>query len=216
MSQTETINKLIREAAARYDRPVALAAKDDGDWKSISHRELLERVRHTSVGLHALGVEKGDRVAILSESRPEWTLIDLATLGCGAALVPCGDDADAGITKTVEEAEERLAGHGERVADTGSPECVGDEPADGPRPVRRLRSRLFGPRDIGSRLVRRCVAGWRIRTAVLGHRGVGGNLGPLHRAGRAVVGRRGVGGGLIGPGDVQRSCRLVDHPNASG
>ena len=50
----------------------------------------------------------------------------------GAALVAGGDDADAGITERVEEAQERFAGHGERVADAGAAQGVGDEAADGP------------------------------------------------------------------------------------
>ena len=50
----------------------------------------------------------------------------------GAALVASGDDADAGIAERIEEAEERFAGHGERVADAGAAQGVGDEAADGP------------------------------------------------------------------------------------
>jgi long-chain acyl-CoA synthetase len=88
MAGTDTLYTLIRDAARRLDRPVALASKRDGRWEPISHARMLERVRHLSLGLHELGVRKGDRVAVLSESRPEWTMLDLATLGCASALVP--------------------------------------------------------------------------------------------------------------------------------
>ncbi len=88
MAESDTIYRSVRDAARRLDRPTAMAAKRDGEWRSISHRELFERVRRLSLGLYDLGVRKGDRVAILSESRPEWTIVDLATLGCAAALVP--------------------------------------------------------------------------------------------------------------------------------
>src|SRR3954471_11601332 len=84
----DTLYTMIRDAARRLDHPVAMAAKRDGEWRKISHAELLERVRRMSLGLHDLGLVAGDRVAILSESRPEWSMLDLATLGCAAALVP--------------------------------------------------------------------------------------------------------------------------------
>lgn len=88
MSQPETIARLFRDAARRYDRPVVLASKRNGAWVSISHRELVERVRQVSAGILDLGLQKGDRVAILSESRPEWTIVDLGTVSMGGALVP--------------------------------------------------------------------------------------------------------------------------------
>jgi long-chain acyl-CoA synthetase len=88
MARSETLYGLFRAAAERYRKPDALASKSDVGWVKISHDRLVERVRHLSLGLHELGVRRGDRVALLSESRPEWTMVDLATLGCGAALVP--------------------------------------------------------------------------------------------------------------------------------
>jgi long-chain acyl-CoA synthetase len=88
MAHDDTIYTLIRDAARRFNMPVALAGKRDGQWRPISHERMMERVRHISLGLDSLGVRRGDRVAILSESRPEWTLVDLGTLGVGAALVP--------------------------------------------------------------------------------------------------------------------------------
>ena len=74
-------------------------------------------------------------------------------------LVAGGDDADAGVAEGVEEAEERLAGHREGVADAGAAQGVGDEAPDGPRPgvgrrpPPRRRDRLLGslgPRVGGS------------------------------------------------------------------
>jgi long-chain acyl-CoA synthetase len=88
MAETENLYAMFRNAAARYRKADALAAYRDGAWQTISHAELVDRVRHLSAGLHQLGVGAGDRVAIFSESRPEWTMVDLATLGVGAALVP--------------------------------------------------------------------------------------------------------------------------------
>ena len=85
-----TLNELFLGAIARFrDRPVAMRFKPaGGTWTGISFTELLERVRATSLALRALGVGKGDRVAILSENRPEWAIADYAVLALGAADVP--------------------------------------------------------------------------------------------------------------------------------
>jgi len=65
-----------------------LKYKQDGTWRAISSENLRTAVEEISMGLRALGVEKGDKVAILSENRPEWAIADLATLAIGAADAP--------------------------------------------------------------------------------------------------------------------------------
>ena len=50
--------------------------------------EFVRRVRHVTLGLAALGIKAGDRVALLSENRPEWSITDLAILSLGAVNVP--------------------------------------------------------------------------------------------------------------------------------
>lgn len=62
--------------------------KRDGRWQSISAVELISRVREAAMGLYSLGVRAGDRVGLLSENRPEWTIADFATLATGASDVP--------------------------------------------------------------------------------------------------------------------------------
>jgi long-chain acyl-CoA synthetase len=61
-----------------------LKFRRDGVWRAISSDELRVAVEEVSAGLRALGVEKGDRVAILSENRPEWAFADLAAMCAGA------------------------------------------------------------------------------------------------------------------------------------
>ncbi|MEJ2502012.1 MAG: long-chain fatty acid--CoA ligase [Gemmatimonadota bacterium] len=61
------------------------------DWRSISHATFLERVRRTALGLEALGLERGQRVAILSENRPEWAQVDFAALCAGITDIPVYD-----------------------------------------------------------------------------------------------------------------------------
>jgi long-chain acyl-CoA synthetase len=83
-----TLNKLFFDAIDRYDRPNALMFKSRGEWQSISHRVLGERVRRCARGLSTLGIKPGERVAILSENRPEWAIADYACLTSRVVDVP--------------------------------------------------------------------------------------------------------------------------------
>jgi long-chain acyl-CoA synthetase len=83
-----TINRLFFDAVERYDRANALLFKHRGVWEPISHRTVLERVRRTALGLAKLGVTTADRVAILSENRPEWLIADYACVLSGMTDVP--------------------------------------------------------------------------------------------------------------------------------
>jgi long-chain acyl-CoA synthetase len=73
---------------ARYPRPDTLNYKRNGVWQKISANEMLNRGRRIGLGLYSLGVRKGDRVALLSESRPEWVLADQGCILSGVITVP--------------------------------------------------------------------------------------------------------------------------------
>jgi long-chain acyl-CoA synthetase len=83
-----TLNQLFFDAVSKYNRPDALQVKIGGAYKPLSHKEVAERVRHAARGLSAVGVRRGDRVAILSENRPEWAIADFACLTAGMTDVP--------------------------------------------------------------------------------------------------------------------------------
>ena len=84
-----TLNELFLDAIERFrTRPVVMRRKVGGAWVELSYSDLLERVKSVSHALGTLGVRSGDRVAILSENRPEWAIADYATLALGAADVP--------------------------------------------------------------------------------------------------------------------------------
>ena len=83
-----TLTKLFLEAIDRYAKPDALQYKANGAWHSLSHRTVEERARRVSLGLTALGVRRSDRVAILSENRPEWAMSDYGCLTAGLTSVP--------------------------------------------------------------------------------------------------------------------------------
>ncbi|HEX6183665.1 MAG TPA: long-chain fatty acid--CoA ligase [Pyrinomonadaceae bacterium] len=76
------------DALARHAKPDALSLKVKGQWLYIPGEAIIKRVRAVALGLSALGVKKGDRVALLSENRPDWSVVDLAILSLGAVNVP--------------------------------------------------------------------------------------------------------------------------------
>ena len=79
-----------------HDRPVVMRAKRHSRWEPVSYAELLARVQATSLGLLSLGVKEGERVGILSESRPEWAIADFACLAARCADVPVYPTLPAG------------------------------------------------------------------------------------------------------------------------
>jgi long-chain acyl-CoA synthetase len=84
-----TIADLLPKAVAKYGADRAVMFKDDsGQWVTRSYDEVGEFVRKLALGLIALGVEKGDKVSILGNTRVEWTYFDFAALTAGATVVP--------------------------------------------------------------------------------------------------------------------------------
>src|SRR5262245_49426068 len=73
---------------SEVDKPDQLLHKEEGSWRGFSTRQFCDRVRDLAVGLRSIGVGRGDRIAVLSENRPEWTITDYAALSAGAVTVP--------------------------------------------------------------------------------------------------------------------------------
>src|SRR5205823_12734226 len=71
-----------------HHKPDTVSEKLGSGWVSVSAIEFARRVRHIALGLAALGINAGDRVALISENRPEWSIVDLAILSVGAVTVP--------------------------------------------------------------------------------------------------------------------------------
>lgn len=84
----QTIPHYCFESFSRHNKSDALAYKIDNAWNYLRGNEVVERVKRIAMGLAALGVKAGDRVAIISENRPEWSLVDLAILSLRAVNVP--------------------------------------------------------------------------------------------------------------------------------
>ena len=83
-----TLCDIFYRSVDTYRKAEHLKYKRDGRWLAISSDEYRAAVEELSLGLRSLGIERGDRVAILSENRPEWAFADLATLCAGAVDVP--------------------------------------------------------------------------------------------------------------------------------
>jgi len=84
----ETLADLPFHVSGRFQNPAAIGRCHAEGIAALSSKEFFERVRELSIGLVALGVAEGDRVAIVSESRPEWVMSDLAILSAGGVTVP--------------------------------------------------------------------------------------------------------------------------------
>lgn len=116
--------------ADRFGERPLLWAKREGTYRPLSWRDVAARVCGLARGLRAAGVERGDRIVIVAENRPEWLIADLAIMAIGAITVPAyttNTEADhchildnsgakavivstARLAKTVLAAANRLAG----------------------------------------------------------------------------------------------------------
>jgi len=78
---------LVARAAEKGDAPF-LWAKREGQWQSISWAEVARQVAALAASLKRIGLQPGDRVALVSENRPEWLISDLAIMAAGCVTVP--------------------------------------------------------------------------------------------------------------------------------
>ena len=83
-----TVASLPGSAAERFGSHTAARFKRDGEWRELSYAEMGEAIDEIALGLVDLGIEVGDRVCILAETRLEWTLASLGVSAAGAVAVP--------------------------------------------------------------------------------------------------------------------------------
>ena len=88
LSDFTTLNELFLKAIEKNNKPNCLQYKSDGQYRGISSREALRKAAALASALERLGAKPGERIALLSENRPEWTLTDYAILGMRAITVP--------------------------------------------------------------------------------------------------------------------------------
>ncbi len=114
-----TVADLISRSAAQRPEHPAVRYKQDGEWKDVPYREVADIVQEIGLGLIDLGVEPGERVCILANTRPEWSYADMAITSIGAVVVPIYQTnspeeclwviSDSGATAIVAEDEAQLA-----------------------------------------------------------------------------------------------------------
>jgi long-chain acyl-CoA synthetase len=85
---SRTIADLIPCAAAAHGEKAAIRYKHDGAWHDVSYKQLADTVQQIALGLIDLGIEPGERVCILANTRPEWSYADMAATSAGAVVVP--------------------------------------------------------------------------------------------------------------------------------
>ncbi|MFN2497234.1 MAG: long-chain fatty acid--CoA ligase [Pseudonocardiaceae bacterium] len=88
VAEEENLTDVVWANAERFASAVSFRRRVDGGWTDITARDFAAQVSAVAKGLIATGIEDGDRVALLSKTRYEWTLLDYAIWGAGAATVP--------------------------------------------------------------------------------------------------------------------------------
>ncbi|MDX6447416.1 MAG: long-chain acyl-CoA synthetase [Blastocatellia bacterium] len=86
--EPRTLVEVYERAVRLHPKPDTLNYKSKGAWHPVSGQDMLTRARRIALGLYSLGVRRGDRVALLSESRVEWVLADQGCVFSGAVSVP--------------------------------------------------------------------------------------------------------------------------------
>jgi long-chain acyl-CoA synthetase len=116
---SQSIADLIPRVAAEHPGATAVRYKRDGTWQDVTYAELGDIVQEIGLGLIDLGIQAGDRVCILANTRPEWSYVDMAATSVGAVVVPIYPTnspeeclwvlSDSGATTVVCENDEQLA-----------------------------------------------------------------------------------------------------------
>jgi long-chain acyl-CoA synthetase len=97
----QTLAQILEQQARRYDSRAFLRAKSKQGWVDHSWRSVAQRAARLRAGFRNLGLKSGDRVAIFCDNSPEWVIVDIATLGLGAIVIPLYTTSSAEETRHV-------------------------------------------------------------------------------------------------------------------
>jgi len=86
--EVRTLHDALQHQLLNYPKEDAISYKENGSWKKYSTQEIVEIVNGFSLSALGLGIKKGDKVAIIAESRPEWAFTDLAMQQIGVITIP--------------------------------------------------------------------------------------------------------------------------------
>jgi long-chain acyl-CoA synthetase len=108
--ELETLADLAFHVSGRFPKPLLVGQVHGGSIRGHATREWFDTLRDLALGLESIGIAAGDRVVIMSESRPEWLIADLAILTLGAVTVPVYSTLAAGQARfIVQDAGARVA-----------------------------------------------------------------------------------------------------------
>jgi len=88
MQEPRLLFELLEHQQRRHPLDYAFASKEQGTWKRYSTAQALDEINQVALGLIAMGLQPGDRIATVSNNRPEWNFLDLAMLQVGGVHVP--------------------------------------------------------------------------------------------------------------------------------
>ena len=88
MQEPRLLFELLEHQQRRHPLDYAFASKEQGAWKRYSTAQALDEINQVALGLLAKGLQPGDRIATVSNNRPEWNFLDLAMLQVGGVHVP--------------------------------------------------------------------------------------------------------------------------------
>ncbi len=86
--EAKTLVEMFQEVVKKHGQKTSLMQKVAGEFKGFSYDEFGKRVKNFALGLASLGITHGDRIAMISENRPEWAISDFGILSLGATNVP--------------------------------------------------------------------------------------------------------------------------------
>jgi long-chain acyl-CoA synthetase len=118
-AKSQTLADLVARAAVEYSDALAVRFKRDGSWHDVSYAQLGEIVEQLALGLIDLGLQRGERICILANTRAEWSYVEMAAISAGVVVVPIYQTnspeeclwvmSDSGASAIVCEDQEQLA-----------------------------------------------------------------------------------------------------------
>jgi len=123
------LTDLVHRNAAEAPGTAVIGRKVDGVWTDVTSREFLDEITAVARGLVALGVSAGDRVAIMSRTRYEWSLLDFAIWEAGGVPVPIYETSSAEQVAWILSDSGAVAAFTETAANTATVESVRDQAA---------------------------------------------------------------------------------------
>ncbi|MGH3415159.1 MAG: AMP-dependent synthetase/ligase [Actinocrinis sp.] len=166
------LTDIVHRNAEEAPDAAVIGRKVDGQWRDVTSRQFLDEVSEAARGLVALGVDAGDRVAVMSRTRYEWSLLDFAIFEAGAIPVPVYETSSAEQVAWILSDSGAVAAFTESVANTATVESVRDQ-AEGLKHVWQIDPSADAPAGALGVLA---AAGAEVPASVLAERR--GTLGP--------------------------------------